>query len=442
MLHLAALSLLLTAGAPVAPSGDLVVWLSRSAHATQGLGMEAVLAQTLRDHSVLVVSAQDLASLDSDSLARLRACQTDDCVLEIAGAFGLERAYIGRVDAGARPGVSVTRVQRAGGAPASGKAAWDGSTATFRASLESCLGPIVAGPARAAAPAPRAPAAGRAEAEHLDPAARDLKSRVRILADRLHAGFVERAPDAALLRVAVLDFDNLGADAQSQQIGAVVSEVLLSELAQKPRVLVVERKRLKSLVGELKLQSTADIDPRTATEIGKFLGAASMIVGSVTEAGSQFVLSARQVSVENAAVIQAESVSVDRAELVALSRDLVEVKSRSGAALRSAVLPGWGEIYNGDVGVGMVFLGAGLAAAGAAGTFGVLSKNASDAYHRNTPDSVGQRDAANRYGMLTNGMIGAYALVWAANIAYAYFTGRDVADVRSLGGGGSFAATF
>ena len=70
---LAALSLLLAAGAPVPPSGDLVVWLSRSAHATQGLGMEAVLAQALRDHSVLAVSAQDLASLDPDSLARLRS---------------------------------------------------------------------------------------------------------------------------------------------------------------------------------------------------------------------------------------------------------------------------------------------------------------------------------------------------------------------------------
>jgi hypothetical protein len=62
----------------------------------------------------------------------------------------------------------------------------------------------------------------------------------------------------------------------------------------------------------LSLQKTNDIDPRTATELGRFLGAALMVVGSITEAGAEYIINARQVSVETAAVVQAVSVPVDR----------------------------------------------------------------------------------------------------------------------------------
>jgi TolB-like protein len=444
MCHLFVLTVLVLAGAPGSSPGDLVVWPTRNGNVAQGAGMEASLAQLVRARSVLAVSAQELAVAAPETLRSLRACQTDDCLLEIAGAFGVERVWIGRVESGAKTLVSVTRVQR-GGAPVVGRAPWDGAGGSFGAAIERGLAGVLGpGTAAASAPAPtsRGAAPAAVESERLEPPATDLRGRVRFLAERLHAGFAERAGDAPLLRVAVLDFDNLGPEAQAQRLGSVVSEVLLSELSHKPKVLVVERRRLKELVGELKLQSTADLDPRTATEIGKFLGAASMIVGSVSEAGAQYVLSARQVSVENAAVIQAESVAVDRGELVALSRDLVEVKSRLGAALRSTVVPGWGEIYNGDGAVGALFLGAGLASAGAAATFGVLYKTASDRYHQNTAATASERDSANRYAGLTNAMIATYAAVWAANIAYAYFTGREATDVREVTPAGGALASF
>lgn len=51
---------------------------------------------------------------------------------------------------------------------------------------------------------------------------------------------------------------------------------------------------------------------------------------------------------------------------------------RPGAALRSAVLPGWGQIYRGDVGKGGVMAGAWIATAGTALTLSLLGNGNDD----------------------------------------------------------------
>jgi len=298
--------------------------------------------------------------------------------------------------------------------------------------LEPAPATVAPPPPAVVTPSPVAPAPLERPAEPTpEPPGRDLRTRVRFLAERLNAGYARAEPGTPVHRIAVLDFDTVGTEATSQRLGTVVAETLLTDLATSPGVIVVERAKLKQVVGELQLHKTGDIDPRTATSIGKFVGAGSMIVGSVAEAGAEYLVSARQVSVETASVIQAESVSVDRGELVALSKDLVETKSRLGAALRSALIPGWGQIYTGDTVVGSVLMGGAALVAGSAAFSGTMYTLKSNDYHKNTAASVGARDTANRYAVATNVALGAYGVLWLANIVHAYATGRDVVDVRS-----------
>jgi len=429
---------------------ELAVAVANGAEAPD---VQAALERSLREHGDDVVGLADVkARARADAVHQLLACSDDACVLEFAGALGLERAVVARVGADYRLGFAVVVRNQPS---KTNSAAWDGNAAALSTAVKSGLASILAAPAPvASAPARVAPDATPAptvtasavapKVEILEPPANDLRGRVRTLAKRLHDGYLAAGTAGPIHRVAILDFDAIGADAARERLGSVVAEILLSEIAGMPGTLVVERSKLKELVSELKLQGTADMDPRTATEIGRFLGAGSMIVGSVSEAGAEYVLNARQVSVETAAVINAASVSVDRGELVALSKDLVEIKSATGAALRSAVLPGWGQIYNGDTGLGAVFLGAGVGSAAAAGSFAVLYKANSDRYHKNGRDDVPFREKANRYGSLANVMLGAYGLVWALNIAHAYFTGRDGTSVRSpsTAADGAMAASF
>ncbi len=395
---------------------------------SSGGAAQSAVEAALREQGLEPLTMDALRrAVGAEALEAVKSCADEACVAEFAVTLGARRAFVGRYEPRDRR-LRLVELDGRGSKRQETTTAWDGSAAAAAEAARQAIARLLG----VAAPEPKA--------ETPAPPETDLRGRVRFLAHRLREGYARTASTPAIHRIAVIDFDNVGNDAQAQRLGAVVAEVLVTEMASTPGVIVVERNKLKELVSELKLQKTSDLDPRTATEIGKFLGAGSMIVGSVTEAGAQYLLNARQVSVETAAVIQAESVPVDRGELVALSEELVEVKSQAGAALRSALLPGWGQLYNGDTGVGLTFLGTGLAAGAAAATFGYLYKKHADLYHENEPDTVGSREDGNRYASLTTASLLAYGVIWAINIAHAYATGRDAATVNTPDGGAAVLA--
>ena len=81
-------------------------------------------------------------------------------------------------------------------------------------------------------------------------------------------------------------------------------EMLLASLESifSRQVLVVERRRLKSVLSELSLQQGEIFDPSTAAQVGKFLGANYVVVGEGKLSGDKIqFLSLRLVNVETAA---------------------------------------------------------------------------------------------------------------------------------------------
>ncbi|PIQ29143.1 hypothetical protein COW36_17875 [bacterium (Candidatus Blackallbacteria) CG17_big_fil_post_rev_8_21_14_2_50_48_46] len=99
-------------------------------------------------------------------------------------------------------------------------------------------------------------------------------------------------------KVAVVQFESIGVE---PSLGAAASEILSTHLASREQAFrVVERTQLQKAMKELGYQNTALVDPDSAVQIGKHLGARYIVVGSVTRFGKSYSLNARIVEVETA----------------------------------------------------------------------------------------------------------------------------------------------
>ena len=107
---------------------------------------------------------------------------------------------------------------------------------------------------------------------------------------------------------------------------------------------------------------------------------------------------------------------------------------RPGAALRSAALPGWGQVYKGERGRGVAYaVGVGAAAAGATGAH--LSYRAARRRYRDatTPETIERAyGAAQARYRLRNVLALAAAIGWAASVVDALATGAPEAGEASL----------
>jgi curli biogenesis system outer membrane secretion channel CsgG len=89
------------------------------------------------------------------------------------------------------------------------------------------------------------------------------------------------------LRVAVLDFDyaSTGGDYWwygNPNAAEGVSDLLTNALVNSGRYTVIERSRVNAILAEQNLAAAGRVDPSTAAQVGRLLGADVMVIGSVT----------------------------------------------------------------------------------------------------------------------------------------------------------------
>lgn len=147
-------------------------------------------------------------------------------------------------------------------------------------------------------------------------------------------------------RCAVMEFDENGSSVREKKLGKIVSELVGSRLVQNHAIRLVERARIDELKKEVTFSNSAAVNPQTAQKVGAFLGAQAIVVGSVSEAGADYIINARLVSVKTGEILLSADATVRREGLIAFAEEAVEVKSRVGAIYR-AFLPGWAQFYMG-----------------------------------------------------------------------------------------------
>ncbi|MSP71847.1 MAG: hypothetical protein EXR76_06655 [Myxococcales bacterium] len=249
------------------------------------------------------------------------------------------------------------------------------------------------------------------------------------LALQLGSG-LRSADPTGLRRVAVMPFAATTQAKDIEALGNLSADLLSGRLVIQPGILQVERSRLDRVVGEVRRAEGGTVSNDGAVSAGKLIGANCVVLGSIGDAGSDYLVTARIVDVESGKVLMAADESIARAGLIALNADAVEVKSPLGAMLRSTAVPGWGQIYNGDTFRGVGYMVGAVAFAGTAVASGVAASQAADEYTGNSKEAVGRRADANTNYQRTNIALAGLGLVWLVSMADAYITGKDARIVN------------
>lgn len=129
-------------------------------------------------------------------------------------------------------------------------------------------------------------------------------------------------PDSLDANLAVLAFENNTGDPRYDPFGRGLAHMMTTDLSTVPTLQLVERDQLQLLVDELDLQQTEYFDEETALQVGRFVGAEHVIVGSIAAVDPEIRLDTRVVAVETAEVVQAESVTGREDALFSLQQEL------------------------------------------------------------------------------------------------------------------------
>jgi len=134
------------------------------------------------------------------------------------------------------------------------------------------------------------------------PRASEISDKLQKLADRLVASYQEKRPAAKGTTLAVFDFTCSEALAK-ERVGFAVSEMLTSHFVGKPGFTVVERSEMEKVFKEQALQQTGAMDVDTAVNLGKVLGAKTLVLGSVEKVGQLYQVNARMVDAQSAEML-------------------------------------------------------------------------------------------------------------------------------------------
>ena len=107
--------------------------------------------------------------------------------------------------------------------------------------------------------------------------------------------------------IAVFDFSNNGL---SNNEVFTLSDRLRTELVRVSDNKIVERNKIDDILKEQKFQKSGCVD-ECLIELGKLLGANSVIIGSIGKVGNVYTISARMVDAESGEILQAISYDSD-----------------------------------------------------------------------------------------------------------------------------------
>jgi len=124
--------------------------------------------------------------------------------------------------------------------------------------------------------------------------------------------------EGARRRVAVLGFKNLRPDAATDWVGAATAETLATKLTAVRALLVVDRQQVDKLLKEQQFQASDLGDATRSAEMGRLLGAQSLVVGSFVSAGGKVQFNVRVVDVATGEVLSAASLTGAESEIMEL----------------------------------------------------------------------------------------------------------------------------
>ncbi|MBL4658548.1 MAG: hypothetical protein JKX73_11140, partial [Flavobacteriales bacterium] len=132
-------------------------------------------------------------------------------------------------------------------------------------------------------------------------------------------------PAIADKTIAISYFDNTSGDIRYNPLSKGIADMLITDLSKVPKINIVEREKLESLLQEIELGSSKYFDQKTAQQLGKGLGAEAILTGAFLVLDDQLRIDARLVDVASGNILTAESVSGGKDDFFALHAQLVQL---------------------------------------------------------------------------------------------------------------------
>lgn len=172
--------------------------------------------------------------------------------------------------------------------------------------------------------------------------------------------------------IAIAPLANISVNPELDKYGEQITEALFTELAYSQKLSLVERSRLKDVIQEITRGQLGLIDPATAVQIGKAVGARHIFVGTLSEfKGGVVIVGTRLIEIESGKIRGGwnERTTVSRLSLVPfkLAKKILDQLFPPHPivpTLKSAILPSWGQFSTGRQTTGTVSLIGSLAAIG------------------------------------------------------------------------------
>jgi len=150
-----------------------------------------------------------------------------------------------------------------------------------------------------------------------------LRSRPAVLGLLTLLALPTSAADAGGRRtLAVTFFDNNSSDPDFDPLGRGLAAMLITDLSNIEGLALVERTRVSEIMSEIELQRSPWIDPSTAAEMGRGLGAEYVLTGAFAAIAPTMRIDARVVSVEDGTILHSTEVTGPVDEFFLLEKEL------------------------------------------------------------------------------------------------------------------------
>ena len=131
--------------------------------------------------------------------------------------------------------------------------------------------------------------------------------------DSLSAQITSEISGGDKKQLAVVDFTDL--DGEVSDLGKFVAEEILNRLFKAEGIRLVERRLMKKIMDEMKLQKSGALDEKSVKKLGKLLGVDAICTGTITELQRSVKINARLIDVEEGRLFAVASAEVDKKDL-------------------------------------------------------------------------------------------------------------------------------
>ncbi len=141
--------------------------------------------------------------------------------------------------------------------------------------------------------------------------------------------------------IAIVDFKNTSQNSRLNYLEQTIPEAISTTMAISGRLEIVERSRLEAALREMEMNMLGIVDEETAAELGRAVGATTIMVGSFVSISGFVRINARLIDVQTARILAAESVQGPEAGegLFKLMDQMAEAMERQLTGTPVAVAP-------------------------------------------------------------------------------------------------------